>query len=64
MKGHAVFPLSSLKWGEDGDLSQHDTAALISRLARAEKSRRSLVDHHNLKSGRSYKPRVPTPLPL
>ena len=45
-----------MKWGEDGDLSKHDTAALIARLSTAEKARRSLLDHHNFKLGRSVKP--------
>ena len=28
--------LSSLKWGDDGDLSPHDTLNLVERLTRAE----------------------------
>ena len=33
-----MFPpdLSSLKWGDDGDLSPHDTLNLMERLTRAE----------------------------
>ena len=55
-------PLSCLKWGDDGDLSEHDTTALVTRLVKVEKSRRSLLDHHNHKAGKSSKPQLPSPL--
>ena len=42
-----------MKWDSDGELSVHDTRALIKRLASAEKSRRSLLDHHELRRWRS-----------
>ncbi len=35
-----------MKWDSDGELSFHDTSALIKRLANAEKSRRAMLDHH------------------
>lgn len=57
-----VPSLSSLKWGDDGDLSAHDTAALVARLVNVEKSRRSLLDHHNHKLGKGAKPVQPSPL--
>jgi hypothetical protein len=56
MKPIPIPPLSCMKWGDDGDLSKHDTAALIARLSTAEKARRGLLDHHNFKLGRSVKP--------
>lgn len=57
-----MSPLSCLKWGEDGDLSDHDTSALVSRLVTVEKSRRGLLDHHNGKFGKAAKPSRPAPL--
>jgi len=57
-----MSPLSCLKWGEDGDLSAHDTTSLVNRMVIAEKSRRGLLDHHNGKFGKAAKPRRPTPL--
>lgn len=42
-----------MKWDSDGELSVHDTHALIKRLASAEKSRRSMLDHHELRRWRS-----------
>ena len=62
MTGQAMSPLSCLKWGEDGDLSAHDTTALVNRLVSAEKSRRGLLDHHNGKFGKAAKPSRPAPL--
>ena len=32
-----------MKWDSDGELSTHDTDALIKRLAKAEKSRRTMT---------------------
>ena len=37
-----------MKWDSDGELSAHDTDTLIKRLANAEKSRRTMLDHHEL----------------
>ena len=45
MRGQSPAPLSCLKWGIDGELSTHDTALLINRLASSEKSRRGFKDH-------------------
>jgi hypothetical protein len=42
-----------MKWDSDGELSTHDTDALIKRLAKAEKSRRTMLDHYELRRGRS-----------
>ena len=43
--------LSSLKWGEDGELSANDTLLLVERLARAEqKANSSDKKHLNLSS--------------
>ncbi|EAU73183.1 hypothetical protein RS9916_26769 [Synechococcus sp. RS9916] len=53
-----------MKWRDDGDLSDHDTAALVARLVRVEKSRRSLQDHHNHKLGKAAKPVIPAPLAI
>lgn len=61
MKQQSIAPLSCLKWGHDGDLSDHDMAALVARLVSVEKSRRSLLDHHNHKLGKAAKPMVPVP---
>ena len=33
--------LSSLKWGEDGELSANDTLLLVERLAKAEQTAKS-----------------------
>lgn len=41
-----------MKWDSDGELSTHDTHALIQRLAHAEKSRRAMLDHHELRRWR------------
>ncbi len=35
-----------MKWDSDGELSFHDTNALIKRLANVERSRRAMLDHH------------------
>ena len=64
MKGIPASPLSCLKWREDGDLSDHDTAAMVARLVRVEKSRRSLQDHHNHKLGKAAKPVISAPLAI
>ena len=64
MKAIPTSPLSCLKWRDDGDLSDHDTAALVARLVCVEKSRRSLQDHHNHKLGKAAKPMVPAPLAI
>lgn len=64
MKGIPISPLSCLKWRDDGDLSDHDTAALVARLVSVEKSRRSLQDHHNHKLGKAAKPMIPSPLAI
>ena len=45
MRGQSPAPLSCLKWGHDGELSAHDTALLVNRLASSEKSRRGFKDH-------------------
>ena len=45
MRGQSPAPLSCLKWGDDGELSAHDTALLVNRLASSEKSRRGFKDH-------------------
>ena len=42
-----------MKWDSDGELSAHDTDALIRRLANAEKSRRTMLDHHELRRWRA-----------
>ncbi|MDC0277735.1 hypothetical protein OAK87_02035 [bacterium] len=42
-----------MKWDADGELSTHDTDALIKRLANVEKSRRTMLDHHELRRWRS-----------
>ena len=42
-----------MKWDSDGELSFHDTDALIKRLAKAEKSRRTMLDHHDLRRWQS-----------
>ena len=42
-----------MKWDSDGELSTHDTEALIQRLASAEKSRRTMLDHYELRRWRS-----------
>lgn len=42
-----------MKWDSDGELSTHDTHALIQRLAHAEKSRRAMLDHHELRRWQS-----------
>jgi len=42
-----------MKWDSDGELSTHDTEALIKRLASAEKSRRTMLDHYELRRWRS-----------
>ena len=42
-----------MKWDSDGELSTHDTGALIKRLANAEKSRRTMLDHYELRRWRS-----------
>ena len=42
-----------MKWDSDGELSTHDTDALIKRLAKAEKSRRTMLDHHEQRRWRS-----------
>ena len=42
-----------MKWDSDGELSVHDTHALIQRLANAEKSRRNMLDHHERRRNRS-----------
>lgn len=42
-----------MKWDSDGELSFHDTHALIKRLANAEKSRRAMLDHHELRRSRT-----------
>ena len=42
-----------MKWDSDGELSFHDTDALIKRLAKAEKSRRTMLDHHELRRWQS-----------
>jgi len=42
-----------MKWDSDGELSTHDTDALIKRLANAEKSRRTMLDHYELRRWRS-----------
>ena len=42
-----------MKWDSDGELSTHDTDALIKRLAKAEKSRRTMLDHHERRRWRS-----------
>ena len=62
MKFQTMTPLSCLKWGVDGDLSAHDTTALLNRLVSAEKSRRGLLDHHNGKIGKAAKPSRPARL--
>ncbi|MAJ58642.1 MAG: hypothetical protein CBC48_01090 [bacterium TMED88] len=45
--------ISCLKWDSDGELSIHDTHLLIKRLANSEKSRRTMLDHHELRRWRS-----------
>jgi hypothetical protein len=45
--------VSCMKWDSDGELSTHDTDALIKRLASAEKSRRTMLDHYELRRWRS-----------
>ena len=45
MRGQTPAPLSCLKWGINGELSAHDTALLVNRLASSEKSRRAFKDH-------------------
>ena len=42
-----------MKWDSNGELSFHDTHALIKRLASAERSRRAMLDHHELRRWRS-----------
>ena len=42
--------LSSLKWGDDGELSPNDTLNLVERLARAEEMSRR-TDQSSLNSG-------------
>ena len=42
-----------MKWDSDGELSFHDTHALIKRLASAERSRRAMLDHHERRRWRS-----------
>ncbi|MEB3158017.1 MAG: hypothetical protein VKK03_00995 [Synechococcus sp.] len=64
MNASSISPLSCLKWGEDGDLSAHDTAALVARLVSVEKSRRSLLDHHNHKAGMAPRPSPPAPFAI
>ncbi len=41
--------LSSLKWGDDGELSPNDTLNLVERLARAEEMSQG-ADHSGLNS--------------
>ena len=45
MRGQTPAPLSCLKWGINGELSAHDTALLVNRLASSEKSRRAFKEH-------------------
>ena len=42
-----------MKWDANGELSVHDSHKLITRLAKAEKSRRTMLDHHEIQRGRS-----------
>ena len=42
-----------MKWDSNGELSVHDSHKLITRLAKAEKSRRSMLDHHEIRRVRS-----------
>ena len=42
-----------MKWDSNGELSVHDSYKLITRLAKAEKSRRSMLDHHEIRRVRS-----------
>ena len=42
-----------MKWDSDGELSTHDTEALIQRIASAEKSRRTMLDHYQPRRWRS-----------
>ena len=42
-----------MKWDSNGELSSHDSHKLITRLAKAEKSRRTMLDHHDIRRVRS-----------
>ena len=64
MAEHPPAPLSCLKWAEDGELSTHDTEALVNRLAACEKSRRGFKDHHARRRNRTALPISPKPLLL
>ena len=44
-KERSAAPLSCLKWGEDGELSAHDTEMMVNLLAACEKSRRGFKTH-------------------
>ena len=52
MADHSPAPLSCLKWGDDGELSAHDIALLVDRLASTEKSRRGFRDHFERRRSR------------
>lgn len=41
----SAAPLSCLKWGDDGELSAHDTEMMVNLLAACEKSRRGFKSH-------------------
>ncbi len=49
MRGQPPAPVSCLKWGIDGELSAHDTALLINKLASSEPSRRGFKDHFEMR---------------
>ncbi|QNI54016.1 hypothetical protein SynBIOSE41_01501 [Synechococcus sp. BIOS-E4-1] len=61
MRGQSPAPLSCLKWGIDGELSAHDTALLINRLASFEPSRRGFKDHFERRQ-RSHGSDRPSPM--